>query len=172
MGPERLNIIYDKFRSILGDLTVDAVAIEGYAMGGNGKTFSLGELGGVLRLACNQDKLPLIEVPPTSLKKFITGKGNNPKTVVLKDLYKKYNLDINDDNDGDAAALALACFAYFEEELHLVETYRSDIQKSAKQIIGTHFNKMTVKAFAAEMGDDPVWKVEQKRRAKKLHVDH
>jgi Holliday junction resolvasome RuvABC endonuclease subunit len=46
-------------------------------------------------------------VPPTSLKKYVTGKGQGvPKSQMLLHVYKKWNVDITDDNAADSYALA------------------------------------------------------------------
>jgi crossover junction endodeoxyribonuclease RuvC len=45
-------------------------------------------------------------VPPTALKKFITGRGNSKKDIMLKEVFKKFGADYNDDNLCDAYCLA------------------------------------------------------------------
>jgi hypothetical protein len=82
------------------------VFIEGYAFGAKGSSgISLGELGGVTRLALHDLTIPYIEIPPTQLKKFVTGKGGAPKDIMLKEVYKRWGADFNDDNIADAFSL-------------------------------------------------------------------
>lgn len=45
---------------------------------------------------------PLYVVPPSTLKKFVTGKGNCKKNVMLKCCYQNWEFDTNDDNICDA----------------------------------------------------------------------
>jgi hypothetical protein len=66
----------------------------------------LGELGGVTRLALYNLKIPYVLVPPATLKKFITGKGNSPKNIMLKEIFKRFAMDFDDDNVADAYSLA------------------------------------------------------------------
>jgi crossover junction endodeoxyribonuclease RuvC len=45
------------------------------------------------------------EVAPTALKKYITGKGNAPKGDMRMEIFKRFGVDIRDDNEADAFAL-------------------------------------------------------------------
>jgi Holliday junction resolvasome RuvABC endonuclease subunit len=45
-------------------------------------------------------------VAGNTLKKFVTGKGNGPKSVMLKHVYSKWGYDTDDDNLADAYGLA------------------------------------------------------------------
>jgi crossover junction endodeoxyribonuclease RuvC len=44
-------------------------------------------------------------VTPSQLKKFVTGKGNADKSVVMKEVYKRFSIDTDDDNTADAVVL-------------------------------------------------------------------
>lgn len=82
------------------------VIIEGYAFGAKGASgINLGELGGVIRVGFYDEKIPYIEIPPTQLKKFITGKGTAPKEIMLKEVLKRYAFDTDDNNVADAYSL-------------------------------------------------------------------
>lgn len=58
-----------------------------------------------------------IGVRPTEMKKFITGKGNAKKEVVMKDVYKKHGFDTNVLDISDAFAVAKYAEYKFKEEL-------------------------------------------------------
>lgn len=83
------------------------VLIEGYAYGAKGAAVvSLGELGGTIRLALWETRIPYLEIPPAQVKKFVTGKGNAPKQIMLKEVFKRFDgEDIDDDNIADAFSL-------------------------------------------------------------------
>ena len=83
-GAERLFIISNKLQEIVKENQVDVVIIEGYSFASrNSQAHSIGELGGVVRLMLWQNKIPYIEVPPTSRAKFATGRGNASKHEVI-----------------------------------------------------------------------------------------
>ncbi len=84
---------------------VDLVMIEGYAFAGKFNNSLQYELGAVIRMMMHRDDMLFIEVPPTSLKKFVTGKGNAKKDLMLLGVYKRWEFDTEDDNEADAYGL-------------------------------------------------------------------
>jgi hypothetical protein len=50
-------------------------------------------------------RTPLL-VPPMTLKKFISGKGNAKKDEIMLQIYKRYGVEINENNAADAYGLA------------------------------------------------------------------
>jgi crossover junction endodeoxyribonuclease RuvC len=86
---------------------VDLVVIEGYAYAGKFNNSLQYELGACIRMQLYKDEIPFIEVPPTSLKKFVTGKGNAKKDLMLLGVYKRWDFDTEDDNEADAYGLAM-----------------------------------------------------------------
>lgn len=168
----RLDQIEKRFIEILNSVSEDhlplaGIAIEGYSFGSQGRLFGLGELGGVLRLAIYRRNVNLIEVPPTTLKKFLAGIGNAKKELMIKELYKKYDVDVNDNNDCDAISLSIAAHDYFETELHPIKQYRIDLHKGASQIVGEHPNPLTIEEYTKDMSNDiTVRDYEKLRRSK------
>jgi len=53
-------------------------------------------------------------IPPTKVKKFATDKGNCKKSMMLKEVYKKWGVDFSCDDLADAYALSR--LALFDEE--------------------------------------------------------
>jgi Holliday junction resolvasome RuvABC endonuclease subunit len=47
-----------------------------------------------------------IQIPPTTVKKYATGKGNAKKQEMLMQIYKRYGVEFNDDNAADSYAIA------------------------------------------------------------------
>jgi crossover junction endodeoxyribonuclease RuvC len=109
VSPDR----YGRFRkyvSTIADLVdvygVDIVFVEGYSYAGKFNNSFQYELGACIRMRLHEDGIPFVEVPPTSLKKFVTGKGNSKKDLMLLGVYKRWDFDTNDDNEADAYGLA------------------------------------------------------------------
>lgn len=112
-GVERLHKARAFLLGFLDRYTVEAIAIEGYAFGSQMANMA-GELGGMIRLALfdnyrfvnEASAFPLV-VPPTSLKKYIAGKGTGiKKNQILLAVYKKWNVEFHDDNAADSYGLA------------------------------------------------------------------
>lgn len=94
-GVARLHMIRERVRGYLEHVKPDLVAYEGYAMGfggkfGPGRVFDLGELGGVLKLEIASQGFPLLLVPPSNLKMFMTGKGRLSKGDKGKKEFSEY----------------------------------------------------------------------------------
>ena len=87
----------------------DLIAIEEYAFSGNGLT-RLAELGGIVKYKM----LTEFGIPPericvchnSTLKKFLTGKGNAQKDLILMSVLKNWGMEFRDDNLADAWGLA------------------------------------------------------------------
>lgn len=86
------------------------IVIEGYSFGSKGRaTVSLGEFGGVFRswLIANFDQSDVYEVPPKSLKMFVTSNGNAKKVEMVAALAKQYGVTYKTDDEYDALGLWL-----------------------------------------------------------------
>lgn len=83
-GPARLQEISLALIDHLLEIDNPVVILEGYSFASrNSQAHSIGELGGVVRLAIWNLQIPYIEVPPTCRAKFATGKGNANKGEVM-----------------------------------------------------------------------------------------
>jgi hypothetical protein len=113
---DRLFWIKTQLEELLIVATKDAksvvTAMEGYAFGTT-MAHMLGELGAVVKMVCYElfdkyeGKYPYI-IPPTTLKKYVTGKGTGvQKNQILLSVYKKWDAEFNDDNAADSYALAM-----------------------------------------------------------------
>ena len=100
-GPARLVWLQDHVAAILQVERPVLVAVEGYAMGtgrGAGRTYHIGEWGGVLRVGMWAHHFPYVDVPPAVLKKFATGRGNAKKSEVRVGVWKRWLFeDVSDD---------------------------------------------------------------------------
>lgn len=83
-GAERLRKISSEIGNIAVSNKIQVAAIEGYSFASrNSQAHSIGELGGVVRVALLNLDIPYIIVPPTCRAKFATGKGNAGKSEVI-----------------------------------------------------------------------------------------
>ena len=105
-GAQRLDDIASEIM-VLGR-EAELVVIEGYSFGSQGRaTFSIGELGGVIRLELHRAGVPWLLVPPSVLKKWATGKGNADKDTMLETAIRKYAFEGHGNDEADAWLLYL-----------------------------------------------------------------
>jgi Holliday junction resolvasome RuvABC endonuclease subunit len=105
-GVQRLKNIQGFMMDVLFQYEIVDAAMEGYAFGSQMANM-LGELGAVVKMTLYEFGVYPLIVPPTNLKKYVTGKGNGiSKSQMLLYVYKKWGADISDDNAADSYALA------------------------------------------------------------------
>jgi Holliday junction resolvasome RuvABC endonuclease subunit len=51
-------------------------------------------------------RIEIITMVPGTIKKFVTGKGNAKKELILKEVFRKFEFDTSDNNIADAFAIA------------------------------------------------------------------
>lgn len=128
-GCARLALLRDL--AILECRDADLVVLEGYAFAArNSHAHALGELGGVIRLALHERRVPFVDVPPASLKKYATGKGNANKGEMLAAAIRRLDYDGASDNEADALWLrAMGMDALGCPPVKLPETHRAALAK-------------------------------------------
>lgn len=113
---DRFNRFHGILDSIMSDVRTHQpkiVFIEGYSYNSNGGSmFDRAELGGIIKKALWDKKVKFEELAPTSLKKFITGKGNAPKELMMLKTFKKFGVEFSDNNLCDAYGLARYGYEY------------------------------------------------------------
>jgi len=140
-GVERLDDIQKAIRSIIAIYNIRLICIEGYATGAIGKTYNIGELGGVIRLLLYRKGIKYFDPKPTQLKKFATGKGGGDgasKDQVTLNVYKKWDFEAKDNNEADAYVLCRIAMALCGKEKDLT-SYQKEIVaqiKSANKDMG------------------------------------
>lgn len=91
---------------------ISFVVIEGYAFLANGRITDLAELTGLIKeeLVINRG-LQLCIIPPASVKKMVTGKGNAKKEVVRERVYDyihNQSVSFKNNDESDAVAVGIA----------------------------------------------------------------
>ncbi len=126
---ERVRLIRERIASIIENLineektewqAPDLITIEGFSYGSKGRSvFDIAYLGWRIREDLEQlrvdDGIPWLEVPPTQVKQFATGKGNANKEIILQQVYKRWGYETHDNNIADAYVLAQIGRAYLQD---------------------------------------------------------
>ncbi len=98
---------------------------------------TLGMVHGVVRVALVEAGVPFVLVPPATLKKYVTGKGNATKPDMRMAVYQRFGLDLADDNQVDAFGLrAMGLDAYGHGLGVLPVAQRASLDKIAWPTIG------------------------------------
>jgi len=105
--------IIDICQYVAGLKEKTSVFIEGYSFGSIGRKEFIAELGGIIRLTLYEQELEFVDVPPTVLKKYITGKGNADKVAVGVAVMKQYGEGFDTTDQTDAFVLCQIGLAYF-----------------------------------------------------------
>jgi Holliday junction resolvasome RuvABC endonuclease subunit len=101
-GMARLYAIREQIIKSVSALGVGLVMVEGYSYGSKNGGERLGELGGVIRFALWSEGVPYVEVPPSTLKMYASGKGNAGKVEVLVAARDRLGYTGTNDNEADA----------------------------------------------------------------------
>ena len=73
----------------------EQVALEGYSYGSKGRVFHIAENTGILKYKFFQNSIPVDIIPPTSVKKFATGKGNADKEMMHDAFHKETDKNLH-----------------------------------------------------------------------------
>lgn len=107
---ERIMKIWDEIKFIENIIHRESIGIEGISYGSSKNPIIFSELVALnfyVRIKLKENNINPIIIAPTSLKKFVTGKGNIKKELMLKEIFKRWGADFNDNNLADAYALAM-----------------------------------------------------------------
>ncbi len=129
-GVERLIEIRDQVRSHLP--FADLVVIEGYSFASANQAHQMGELGGVLRVMLAEAYVQWIEVPPSQVKKFATGRGNAKKEEMAVAIFKRWGREFATNDEADAFVLAKIGEAFLGEAGPLT-AFQIDVINSLKR---------------------------------------
>lgn len=106
-GVQRLYHIKQKIKRVLRYYKPELAVIEGYAFNPNaGRTFSIGELGGIIRLLLYILDIDYMVVAPKTLKKFVIG-GNASKKQIEVAIKKEWEVGFKTEHEYDAFGLAM-----------------------------------------------------------------
>lgn len=115
-GMERLDFIRQSLVEIIQSVkrnfgSVDLIGYEDYATSAKGKTFHIGELGGVLKYTAWEHGIDVLLVPPANLKQYATGRGTTrgknkvEKSDIIAAVADEWGYNIQKDDEADAFVL-------------------------------------------------------------------
>ena len=109
---ERLNVLGNSFRMILADWRPSKVALEAAFFGKNARSaLRLGESRGVILFMAGEAELPVIEIPPASIKLAVAGSGSASKEQVARLISAQLHCPgFQGEDESDAVAVALCGF--------------------------------------------------------------
>lgn len=113
-GIARLAKYRDALNKLMLTYAVTDGVIEGYSYMSKWRAHDLGEVGGIIRLLFYDSKIQLTIVPPPTLKKFVSGKGNSKKELMMLHAFRKWGKEFPDTHQCDAYCLA----RYLQENGH------------------------------------------------------
>lgn len=134
-----LSSIINSAANLSADETAVIVAIEGFSFASKGRSlFDIGYLGWRIKedlrgMEMNGTIKYWLDVPPTVVKKFATGKGNAPKELILQQVYKRWDEEFSDNNQADAFVLAKIAEAYDDMSLELT-AFQEEAIESVKKV--------------------------------------
>ena len=157
----RYDSIINRIKTILHDYSPKIICVEGLSFGSKGNAFAqLCGLHFLIRFTCRNGLYEV--VPPQTLKKFVTGKGNVKKQVMLLETYKKWGESFTDDNLCDAYHKASAETRFLMEDDDLDLKIRLDEKvfpnlNDALQLVVIHHLLCQVSVVTED--EEPTFKV-------------
>ena len=153
---ERVRRIYEQINNVIENLSTcyvnayigdkrmirweppSLIVIEGFSYGSKGRgVFDIAYLGWRIREELEryrtEDDIPWLEVSPSQVKQFATGKGNANKEIVLQQVYKRWGVELTDNNQADAYVLAQIGRAYLSEMDNLTDFQQKVIRALRKE---------------------------------------
>lgn len=128
-GAERLSEVTKSILNECLENEISCVVIEGYSFASrSGQAFSIGELGGCIRMTLFECNIPLVEVPPTCRAKFATGRGNASKGEVISSISAKTGIIFSGASGNDE------CDAWVLEQMALTYLGKSQYVWTKEQL--------------------------------------
>lgn len=127
---DRIIFIRDEIiKSIPAD--ADSVFVEDVFVGHGpsaGASLRLALLAGCVRAGLRDKGIAFTIVQPTMVKKYITGKGNAQKDLIMMTVFKKFGIETQDNNQADAISLSALASSVYNYENKIEEKSLSDQQ--------------------------------------------
>ena len=106
-GWPRCAAIAGRILGIYEQYKPDMVVIEGYGFANSNSLATLVEIGSIVRYFLWQEGIVPFDVPPNSLKSFVTGKGQSKKEMMILEVYKNWGFTSPTNDIADAVGLGM-----------------------------------------------------------------
>ena len=118
-GLARMVFIEKNLKMLLKTYNIELVFLEGFSFGSKGRSiFDTGGLGWIIRRLLGKELgIPFHEIPPKTLKMFVTLNGYAGKPLMLEQTYRRWNIGselLRNDDEVDAFGLCKIGQAYLE----------------------------------------------------------
>lgn len=119
--------------------TRTVIMLEDYAAGAKGRTNEIAECTGILKYklivehGVHPSQIWLCHI--SHLKMFVSMKGNSKKELILKEVYKKWGLDTDDNNEADAFVMWKILRALYNPDPTITK-YQKEILKKIRDFNG------------------------------------
>ena len=114
---DRIIQLENEFKFVANIRQLKKLYIEGPSYMSKGAfVLQMGALHFYLRIFFRKKNVHYKVIAPGTLKKFITGKGNAKKDLMLMKVYKKFGIEFEDDNLCDAYSLARLALEDYKNE--------------------------------------------------------
>jgi Holliday junction resolvasome RuvABC endonuclease subunit len=99
---------WDEIRKMIVAESTDAdlVVMEQIFSGTRMTQQELVQFHGVIQFSLWHRQVPVLLVAPATLKKFATGSGKADKAIILREIFRRWDIDAADEHQADAAVLA------------------------------------------------------------------
>lgn len=125
--------------------------LEGGSYGSKGMLFTLGQLSGAVIGALDFLNINVWEIPPTTLKQFMSGIGSASKDYMMKKIKEKYNQGFKNDNLADSYSLAVLGYRMLEGKSIFREECNVMVKLMKKIKINGEINKELNKELNEEL---------------------
>lgn len=138
-GASDTGTLVRRLAGIVDDIRVlvpvgSSVAVEGPAYGRHQGQHLLGGLWWMVRDMLADRACDVIVIPPSTLKKYATGRGNAKKDEVLAAVIRRYpDVDVTGNDEADALVLAAMCARFLDAPIDSVPQAALDAMKSVKR---------------------------------------
>ena len=103
---ERIMSLEQDFKFICDIDNLEVVYLEGHIISKGSFVLQMAALNYYIRIFFRKNNINYKVITPGNLKKYVTGKGNSKKELILLKTYKKWNIEFDDNNLADAYGLA------------------------------------------------------------------